>query len=554
MAKHTNPDSSVGYLSVDDLIQRAAHDAEKIAPILQDAESPTVEAFVAFDIPYTSGVVTTAAELEEVDRWLKFPSELAGTNALVDTTTIATLTSLLANGERLTPLTLWDLSQAVNALVCYDHLLHFANAEVDDDSMNGALGENVFCSLALPDTGQAYEPGGVRGLFRSAWADTDTLMNRLSENAGRDTLEGKSLQEFAWQWSMILGQTLSVEDVSNRGDSSDYSWSTAGPALLRQLWYESGLTPRDLETQVAYSEATKSIESAELAKSKTERLHGMITECNCRSYVNQRLAGNLRLPYVANTARLPFRSMYYNLPGAVTDALPTVLAANKTYAKRAAHADLLQGDPLVLPVFLALALNNAKTPADLWAAIAGLRTKAARFRQRRAELDHALEVGNQKEVKKIRAALGSDAATLTETMAEAGAAAGKAAITSVATHPSAHMSGHPAPWLATGLSAVIAGARKLIPKETAQRLIWGRCRPDLRFLSDITMDSRAVIDSLPNVQRVWGLSGAQVDEFARRIDDFRIGGPVKKAGIKKTTAKKATKKAAAKKAVPKKKL
>jgi hypothetical protein len=118
MAKHSTRDASVGYLSVDDLIARAGNDAEKIAPILHDADSPAVEAFVASDIPYSSSVVTTAADLDEVDRWLKFPSEVAGTNALVDTTTIATLISLLVNGEKLTPLTLWDLSRAVNALVC----------------------------------------------------------------------------------------------------------------------------------------------------------------------------------------------------------------------------------------------------------------------------------------------------------------------------------------------------------------------------------------------------------------------------------------------------
>jgi hypothetical protein len=552
MAKHSTPDASVGYLSVADLIARAGENAEKIAPILKDADSPSVEAFVASDIPYTSDVVTTAADLDEVDRWLKFPSEVAGTNALVDNTTIATLASLLVNGERLTPLTLWDLSRTVNALVCYDHLFHFANADVDDATINGVLGENVFCTLALPDTGQEYETRGVRGLFRTAWSDTDSLMNRLSENAGRDTVEGRSLHEFAWQWSMILGQTLSVEDVSNRGNSSDYEWSTAGPALLGQLWYQSGLAPRNLENQIAYIATVKSLDNEQVAKSSRERLHGMITECNYRSYVNQRLAGHLRLPYVANTARLPFRSMYYDLPLAVTDALTAVLAADKTYAKRATHADLLRGDPLVLPVFLALALNNANTTADLWAAIAELRTKAARFRERRTELDRAIDVGNEKEMKKIRAALGADAITLTEAAAEAGAAAGKTVITSVATHPAAHLSGHAAPWLATALSAVIAGARKLIPKQTAQRLIWSRCRPDLRFLSDITMDSRAVIDSLPNVKRLWGMSGASVDEFAQRIDDFRTASSAKKSGTKKAattkTGKKATKKAAAKKA------
>lgn len=538
MAKHSTADASVGYLSVQDLIARAGDDAEKIAPILSDADSPSVEAYIASDIPYSSHVATTAADLAEVDRWLKFPSEAVGKNALVDTTTIVTLASLLTAGDRLTPLTLWDLSRAVNALVCYDHLFHFASPDIDDADINGALGETVFCSIPLPDTGQEYDPRGVRGLFRTAWSDTDTLMNRLSDNAGRATIEGRSLEEFAWQWSMFLGQKLSVEDVSNRRDPSDYEWSTAGPALLAQLWYQSGLTPRNLEDQVAYGEAVTSLDSADVTKSSRERLHGMITECNYRSYVNERLAQHLGLPYVANTARLPFRSMYYDLPLAVTNALPSVLAADKTYAKRAAHADLLRGDPLVLPVFLALALNNASTRADLWAAIAELRAKAARFRARRAELDRALEVGNQKELKNIRNALGTDAKTLTEALAEAGAAAGKAAVTSVGTHPKAHLSGQAAPWLVTALSAVIASARKLIPKETAQRLIWSRCRPDLRFLSDITADSRGVIDSLPNVQRLWGLSGATADEFAKRIDGIRTAGSAKKPGKQKARAKK----------------
>jgi hypothetical protein len=539
MAKHSSSDTSVGYLSVADLVARAEQNAEDIAPILNNTDSPAVEAFVAADVPYTSKVATTAADLDEVSRWLKVPSEAPGTNALIDTTTVVTLTSLLAGGDRLTPLTLWDLSRAVTALVCYDHLFHFTNPEVDDDTVNRALGENVFCSLALPEPGPEDDPHGVRGLFRTAWSETATLMNRLSQNAGRATVEGKSVDEFAWQWSMILGRTLSAADVINHDGTSDYAWSTAGPALLRQLWYESRSSSHQFDSVIARGETLKSLGDAERAEANSELLHSMITECNCRSYVNERLANHLKLPYVANTARLPFRSLYYPLPRAVTDALPSVLAADSTYAKRAAHADLLRGNPLVLPVFLALALNDAASPPDLWASIANLRAKAARFRERRAELDRALEVGNQKQLKKIRTAIDTEAADLTETLIAAGSAAGKVAVTSVAAHPVAHMSGHAPPWLATGLSAAIAGARKLIPKQTAQRLIWRLCRPELRFLSDVTMDSRAVIDSLPNIRRLWGLDGAGAEEFARRIDGFRTPMPVRKAGAKKAAAKKA---------------
>jgi hypothetical protein len=354
-------------------------------------------------------------------------------------------------------------------MVCYDHLFHFTNPDVDDDSMNRALGEAVFCALPLPDPGPEGDLHGVRGLFRTAWAETDTLLKRLSDNAGLATLEGKSVEEFVWQWSMILGRPLSADDVINRGtDSGDYAWCSPGPALLNQLWYASRSSVSTFDDVIARGDALESVGAAAGAKANRELLHSMITECNCRSYVNERLANHLDLPYVANTARLPFRSLYYDLPRAVTDALPSVLAADSTYVERAAHADLLRGDPLVLPVFLALALNDAKRPGDLWAAIAGLRTEATRFRERRAELDHALEVGDKKQMERIRIAIGTEAASLTETLAAAGWAAGKGFATSVVAHPVAHVSGHAAPWVATGLATTIAGARKLIPRETAQ--------------------------------------------------------------------------------------
>jgi hypothetical protein len=37
------------------------------------------------------------------------------------------------------------------------------------------------------------------------------------------------------------------------------------------------------------------------------------------------------------------------------------------------------------------------------------------------------------------------------------------------------------------------------------------------------MDSRAVVDSLPNVRRLWGLADAEVDRFAQRIEGLRDG-------------------------------
>jgi hypothetical protein len=72
-------------------------------------------------------------------------------------------------------------------------------------------------------------------------------------------------------------------------------------------------------------------------------------------------------------------------------------------------------------------------------------------------------------------------------------------------------------------AALIAAVREWVPPEVAHRLIWRWCRPELRFMSDIAMDGRAVIDPLPNVQRLWGLADAEVDRFAQRIDGFCTG-------------------------------
>ena len=245
----------------------------------------------------------------------------------------------------------------------------------------------------------------------------------------------------------------------------------------------------------------------------------MIRECNYRGHVNERLANHLQLPYVANTARLPFKSRFYEGPRLVSAALPSVLAMNDAYVQRAEQADLLRGDPLVLPVFLALALQNAARPQDIWGAVAHIRKEAAGFRGRRADLDQALAVGNQARVKAVRTAMGTEAAALTTRLV----AAGGAAVSSVAADPVALVSASPHDWLKSGLGALIAATRRLLPAEVGHRLIWRLCRPELRFMSDITMDSQAVIDSLPNVQRLWGLADAEVDRFAQRIDGFRTG-------------------------------
>jgi len=67
---------------------------------------------------------------------------------------------------------------------------------------------------------------------------------------------------------------------------------------------------------------------------------------------------------------------------------------NRLRSADAAYRELAGESDLVLPVFLAVALADARQPGDVWALLAGLRVRAARFRDRRRELDETLARGD----------------------------------------------------------------------------------------------------------------------------------------------------------------
>jgi hypothetical protein len=272
-----------------------------------------------------------------------------------------------------------------------------------------------------------------------------------------------------------------------------------------------------MEAQLSSTEVRVS-KPSELSRAKA--LSRMIGEGNYRGYVNQRLAGHLNLPYMPNMARIPFRSRFYDRAHAVSDRLPSILAVNTQYAERATQAQLLFGPPLVLPVFLALAVRDAAIPQDLWAAVATLRAQARRYRERRAELDRALEQGDLDVTAATLKAVRTEAAKLATLLAGAGRSSAESLISAVESKPVALLSGMPLDWLQAGLTALIAGARKLLPESVAHRLMWRLCRPEFRFLSDIASQSRAISTSMPAIQRLWGLPELRVDDFRRRYESF----------------------------------
>jgi hypothetical protein len=128
-----------------DLTLRAESKVDDCISDLRD-DHPRVDGYVDFNIPVKSGVIDSQDNLAEVTNWLQEPRRHQGSGVLLDNTTIVTLVSLL-QGARLSPLTLWDLSRAVTALVTYDNIFHFKNPDVNDEELNTALGGVVFRPL-----------------------------------------------------------------------------------------------------------------------------------------------------------------------------------------------------------------------------------------------------------------------------------------------------------------------------------------------------------------------------------------------------------------------
>ena len=497
-------------IALDKLINRAESKTAVYADWFS-AGGARVAGYVDFNIPVSSSVVATQDDLAEVTQWLRQPRHYSGSSVLLDNTTIVTLTSLLADGDRLSPLTLWDLGRAVTALVAYDNVFHFANSQVNDDALNAALGQDVFRPLNLPDAGQGYDPSGVRGLFNQAWTSTDSLMVELASSVGKSTVAGLEVEALTRQWSLALGRPLKPNKVVDTNLSS-YAWASPGAELLGQLWRTT--------SHVISVPDPRMLDSLGARPGAEESLYRLIRECNYRGNVNQRLADHLSLPYLPNVARIPFQSRFYDRAQAVSDRLPSILALDRRYAERASQAQLLCGAPFVLPVFLALAVRDAAMPQDLWAAVAKLRGQARRYRERRADLDRALERGDLDVTAATLKAVRTEAVKLTTLLADAGRAGGASLISSVEATPVTLLSGMPLDWLEAGLSALIAGVRKLLPESVAHRLMWRLCRPQFRFLSDIASQSRAISTSMPAIQRLWGLPERRIDDFQRRYEGF----------------------------------
>jgi hypothetical protein len=120
---------------------------------LVDPDDPRVRGFAEFGIP-TDSVLATEGWLHELEAWrdgLKIPPN----SAFLDGTLLLTVEALLDwdMPDVLTPVTLWELTTFIDALVCFDRLYCIANPDIDVTYFNERLGAEVLTAIPDPDFG-----------------------------------------------------------------------------------------------------------------------------------------------------------------------------------------------------------------------------------------------------------------------------------------------------------------------------------------------------------------------------------------------------------------
>src|SRR6185437_2582114 len=125
-------------------------------------------------------------------------------SAFLDGTLLMTVEALLGpdGPDVLTPVTLWELTTFIDALVCFDRLYCVATPAVDVARFNQRLGAPVL--TAVPDP-----PFGVlRQVAREAADHGVSDMSVLRARAGSDDAWGQEVKAVVDGWQAVLGTDI----------------------------------------------------------------------------------------------------------------------------------------------------------------------------------------------------------------------------------------------------------------------------------------------------------------------------------------------------------
>jgi len=481
-----------------------------------DPDDPLVKGFADFGLP-SSSPLATGGQLPGLTAWRR-DLHIAANSAFVDGTLLLTVEALLGDDgpNVLTPVTLWELTAFIDALLCFDRLYCIANPVIDVSHFNRRLGEDVLTVIPDPDGGM------LRRLAADRAAGGLLDIQSLRAQIGPEDVFKNEKQAVVDAWRAVLGEDFPSEGlfdtsgIDTRLAQMDAPAATPdygpGPSLLAAMIDgpitasgEGPVNSRTWQLRVIIEATRVPLPTASPAsRPPLWARQQLAATATYRTYVNQGIATALGLPYMPGTLRMPFRRQFIKRARDIQDRLVTVARADINFTQQQPES------PLILPFFTAALLRQATTREDIWSQMAHMREQSVPFRQKRADLDQILEGSLvSRQAQQVLKAIGDDALRLRDV---AGAAQQTASVVVggvVAATPAA-------PLVTAGLQVAVNAASGL-NREGSWTRIWRRLfQRHLYFLSQTNSQAIELTNALPKIAKLWEMPeiGAYLDHFA----------------------------------------
>jgi hypothetical protein len=486
------------------VIQRLVETAWSANVASTDPDDPRVRGFAEFGLAPDSGLARER-DLRELEAWrerLRIPAN----SAFLDTTLLWTVLGLLSNEGPLvlTPVTLWELTAFIDALVCFDQLYCLASqtrrsewawgpsATLNLSDINELLGEDVLTVFPVE------LDGGLRPVVWEAAHNGRVQMGSLRAQAGHDNAFGQEVQTVVDGWRAVLGPDLPSDGLFD----IDYLLEKLPGLYPEQDWatpHQEGAVGMDETVRATRLPRTPADTNFRPALADRQLLALTST---FRTYVDQGIANALALPYLPGTLRMPFRRLFVERAAEVQDELVSIALADRAFARQQPSS------PLILPFFTAAVLQGATTREDVWAQMARVRNQSTAFRNVRADLDRMLERSQvSPQALRVQRAIRDEALKLAD-LAGATQQAASVALGVVAQTGAVPLAG--------ALKVGVDAARGVDSSGSWTR-IWRRLfHRHEYFLAQTNSQAIALTNALPQIQQLWEMPkiGGYLERFA----------------------------------------
>jgi hypothetical protein len=222
------------------VIHRLVNTVRSTGAASADPDDPQVRGFAEFGLPADSPLATDD-QLRDLESW-RDSLQIPANSAVLDGTLLLTVEALLgsAGQHALTPVTLWELTTFIDALMCFDRLYCIANPVIDVAAFNRRLGADIL--TVIPDP----EGGMLRRLAAQVAVHGLSDMEVLRGKVGSDDAFGQEVQAVVDGWRAVLGPDFPSEgpfDIDRLGIRNILLAQRAPEATLLEM--PAGTGPKD---------------------------------------------------------------------------------------------------------------------------------------------------------------------------------------------------------------------------------------------------------------------------------------------------------------------